>query len=445
MRPIFIALFAAMMAAVCLPAASALAAGKSPPVSPEQKKQGMAAAPGIIKSAGLDCQLADARMMGTQVDPKTKVKSTFYEIACRNAEGYVVATKASGAPQIYTCLEAAAAKGASCVLPENADPKAGLAPLLAKADPSCQLVNARGIGHTADGTETDFEVACQDGSGYIVHTSYPMSVQKPVKLQPCFLLAMSGGTLQCTLTTPAQQTATFDAIVAKMGKPCDIKNRRVVGATADGSYFFEVACQDGKGYMVEMAANGQVKPAIDCAVADNIGGGCTLTNARQAQTEQAGLYTRLAQKAGFNCNVSKYAPFDVELPGHEVVELACSNRPDGAVAIFPASEAEPAHIYDCAHSELVGYRCSFTPASAADPNLTNDLKRLGKSTCAVSGSRSVGKTAGNIGYIEVACADGNPGYLISYTLPAMTPKEAIACVAAKDIVGGCQLPTNKRG
>ena len=44
--------------------------------------------------------------------------------------------------------------------------------------------------------------------------------------------------------------------------------------------------------MIEQAANGDFKPAIDCAVADNIGGGCTLTNCAPAQTEQAGLYTQ---------------------------------------------------------------------------------------------------------------------------------------------------------
>ncbi len=133
--------------------------------------------------------------------------------------------------------------------------------------------------------------------------------------------------------------------------------------------------------MIEQAGNGDVKPAIDCAVADNIGGGCTLTNARQAETEQAGLYSKLAHNAGYACDVSRYAPFNVNLPGHEVVELACSNRPDGAVAIFPASTTEKAQIYDCAHSEIAGYRCSFTKPDAASPSLTADLNKLGKSSC----------------------------------------------------------------
>ena len=50
--------------------------------------------------------------------------------------------------------------------------------------------------------------------------------------------------------------------------------------------------------MIEQLASGDVKPAIECAVADGIGGGCTLTNARQAQTDQDALYAKLAHAAG---------------------------------------------------------------------------------------------------------------------------------------------------
>ena len=52
-----------------------------------------------------------------------------------------------------------------------------------------------------------------------------------------------------------------------------------------------------------------------------------------------------AAKAGFQCQVSGYAP----LPGpadKDVVEMACSNRPDGAIGIFGASENDPATIID---------------------------------------------------------------------------------------------------
>jgi hypothetical protein len=450
MRPIVVGLIAALMAAI-LPVTSYAATAKAEaakPVDPESIKKGMAAAPGVITQAGLDCQLANARLLGKSTDPKTKLSSNYYELACTNQEGFIVAAPEPPGPpvQIYTCLEAAnnPTSGAQCVLPQNADPKQGLAALVAKNKPGCQLTNARAIGQTTDRTATVFEVACQGGPGYSIQASFPVSASKPATFEPCFAISPSSA-MKCTLTDDATSAAYVTSIISKMGKPCTLKDRRYVGATSDGSNFFEVACQDGKGYMIEQSANGDVKPAIECAIADNIGGGCTLTNSRQAETEQAGLYAKLAHGGGYNCDVSRYAPFNVNVPGHEVVELACSNRPDGAVAIFPANSSEKAQFYDCAHSEIEGYRCSFTGADAAIATLTADLNKLGKTSCVVSGSRFVAKTADGQGFVEVSCSDGNPGFIIAYTAgPPLAPKEATGCSFAKGILGGCQMPQNSK-
>jgi hypothetical protein len=444
MRPIVVGLIAAVIAAI-LPAASFAAA--KPPLDPDAVKKGMAAAPGVITQAGLDCNLANARMLGKATDTKTKVSSSYYELACKDQEGFIVAVPDQGGqPQIFTCLEVAntPTSGAQCILPENADPKSGLHALVAKNKPNCVITNARAIGQTQDRTTTVFEVACQGGPGYIIDASFPESASKPATFAPCFALPPDSA-MKCALTDDATSAAYINGMVAKMGKPCDVKARRFVGSASDGASFFEVSCQDGKGYMIEQATNGDIKPAIDCAAADNIGGGCTLTNSREAQTAQAGLYSRLAHAAGYNCDVNRYAPFNVNVPGHEVVELACGNRPDGAVAIFPADQSQKAQIYDCAHSEVEGYRCSFTQADAALATLTADLNKLGKSSCVVSGSRFIAKTTDNQGFVEVACADGNPGFIISYNAgPPLTPKEATGCVFAKGILGGCQMPQNQK-
>jgi hypothetical protein len=186
-----------------------------------------------------------------------------------------------------------------------------------------------------------------------------------------------------------------------------------------------------------------VQQGIPCTEADGIAGGCTLTNAREAETQEADLYSKLVKRAGFNCDVSKYSPFDVAVPKHEVVEIACKNRTDGAVAVLGATDADSSTVYDCAHAQLAGYRCSFTSADAAIPTLTDDLKKLGKTSCVVNGQRFVADTVDHHGYIEVTCSDGNPGYIIDYvTSPAVTPHEATTCSFAKDILGGCTMPGN---
>ena len=105
MRPIVLGLVAALMAAM-LPVASYAAAGPKP-VDPDSIKKGMAAAPAVITAAGIDCNLANARLLGKSVDPKTKASSSYYELACTNQEGFIVATPDKGGDaQIFTCLEA---------------------------------------------------------------------------------------------------------------------------------------------------------------------------------------------------------------------------------------------------------------------------------------------------------------------------------------------------
>jgi hypothetical protein len=133
-----------------------------------------------------------------------------------------------------------------------------------------------------------------------------------------------------------------------------------------------------------------------------------------------------------------------DLPGKEVVELACSNHPDGGIAVFPVSGGV-GQVYDCAHSELKGLRCSLTKPSAAYPRLTADLKSFGKASCTVSNSRVVGvSTDQQIGYVEVACADGLPGYMIGYTMATLAPKTTLVCAEAKSLSGGCTLPGNRK-
>jgi hypothetical protein len=48
------------------------------------------------------------------------------------------------------------------------------------------------------------------------------------------------------------------------------------------------------------------------------------------------------------------------------------------------------------------------------------------------------------GYVEVACAGGAPGYVMTYAMANLSLRDAIACSAAKRIGGGCKLPQNNR-
>jgi hypothetical protein len=443
MRPIAIGLTAALALAALIPAAVISAPKEkaaATTVDAKSREAGMKAAPAVAQAAGISCTVTDARLIGN--DKKTG--TDYYEVACQQGLGFALLAKKDEKPQSYSCLETAqpAADGKpsalACILPGNADPKAGLAPYLAKASTACDIQNARAIG--AGAKNAYFEVACKGGTGYIVQTSAPVNIDQEVITNSC-LLYEDGSNVSCKLTDKATQLTIVDTLAGASGKSCAVKDKRYVLSTKTDNYF-EVACQDGKGYMLQQtAATGALAKAIDCAQASYVGGGCTLTDSLAAQTEQAGLYTKLSSKAGFDCKVEKYGMLPTNDPRKEIVEMKCSNRPDGGIGVFSVDKNI---VYDCVASELNGYRCSFTKADAVYPRLSADLKGLGKGSCTVSGSRIIGQTATQ-GFVEVACSDGLPGWVIAYPLgeSAAKPAELLSCLQAKGVGGGCKLPTNQ--
>jgi len=445
MRFIGIGLAAALSLAFMAPAA-VMSAPKKPAAAPaggvdsKALEAGMAAVPALLTQAGISCTLDQARLIGE--DKKTG--QGYYEFSCSvGAGGVLISNKTGAAPSYYNCLETnkpqADGKPSTllCKLAGNADPKQQLAAFVAKTPVACPIADARSIG--ASPTNTYFELGCADGSGFIMVTSTPMSLDQEVKMNTC-LAYEAGGNISCELSTREAQLGVVDKLMASSDKRCAITDKRYILTTINASTYFEVACQDGKGYVLERNAAGALARTIDCANAP-AGAECNLTDSREAKTEQAGLYSRLATQAGFQCTVAKYALFPSK-PREEVVELQCSNRPDGGVAVFDA--AGGGKVTNCVLSMLDGYKCSFSNQSAAFPSVTADLKAMGKSTCTVSDARPIGRTSNGDGYLEVGCSDGLPGWVLVYAAGSNKPKEVLSCKQASGVGGGCKIANNLR-
>lgn len=436
MRPRAIGLVAALVAAALIPA-TATSQGRDGKVDAKAKAQGMAEAPAVVQQLGLSCQVADARFIGKAEDRKADTTTSFYEVDCATGVGYILQAVEGKSPTAFSCIEAntppAGQKEAAlpCILPGNADPKADLAPLLQKAGVQCTPTDARGIGQSS--TNTYLEVACQEGSGFVLVASAPVDSAKDVSAQNCLAFDDADTNIKCTLTEKASRLAALDRFVAQADNSCAVKDRRYIGAATDGAEYFETSCQDGKGYIYKID-NGQLAQTWGCAQAQNILGGCTLTDARQAATEQAALYSRLASTAGFQCDVDKYALFPMR-GDEEVVELVCKDG-KGAIGIFPATGK--GEVLECGRALAAGYKCSLGKVDYA--GLTADLRKFDQKTCTVSDARPAAKTAKGTTLIEVACSDGFKGYMIEYkTAPTVTAVAATGCAFA----GNCQLPTNK--
>jgi hypothetical protein len=433
-------------------AGQALAAGPAK-IDPEARKTGMKEAPAAVAGAGLDCTITDAYFRGNseaKANGKT-VKTSAYEVACGPSIGYLVVTGPGIETQSYDCLtikdaaeKAIANKqkpGVVCELPGNADPKTGLVPLLAKAGAAdcAQVTAARYIGSSPTEKVSIYETACPGSGGYILTTPTKGST-KTMTVTPCDKSAMIG--VSCTLSTPEQQAQPIIKLSEAAKRPACAPNRARYVATdsSNGNDFWEVGCADGKtGYMFQTDKDGKFKMAIECVLATKIAGGCTLSSADAGQTADAPTYTKLAKAGGYDCDVSKYQSYGAEPGGQrEVVELACSNHPDGAFALVPTGGGQTAEFFNCVRATDRGYACRLSPIEATYAKISSQIAARGKTTCNVNGGRGIGKVSSGAEFIEVTCA-GAPNLVLEYSrLPQETLISALPCDQAS-VADACKL------
>lgn len=445
-----------MVAAVIAAFAGHAMAADAPKIDPAQRTQGMKEAPAVVQSAGLNCTISDALYVGqgsTKVDGKD-VDSKVYEVACKEGLGYFIIAPKGSAPQYYDCLALksvadAAAKagkpssGQTCKLPANLDPKQGLQPLLAKANvPSCATVTqGRYLGSSAADLIAIYEARCDNGHGYLITAPKPGS-KKTLTANDCAEAGLFG--IKCEFTTDAEIKQQILALPGSSNPAaCKPSDGRWVVTAVSGDRYYEIACTDGKsGYFFETDMTGKVKQVIPCALAEQLAGGCTLTNIDVARTEQAGLYSTLATKMGYPCTVTKYQSLNLEAnaPHREVVELACKEHPGSVWTLIPTEGGDPVEV-NCVRAESIGLpSCKLSTKADIYADLSSQVKAAGK-TCAVTNARYIKgvRTQQGDDFVEVACGGGG-GYVIAYT-PASIEKvrEVFDCKETAGTTRACIL------
>ncbi|HTK33972.1 MAG TPA: hypothetical protein VL358_01630 [Caulobacteraceae bacterium] len=418
-------------------AAHAAEEAKAPAITAKQREQGKAEAPAALAAAKTTCTPTDAYFVQAGVDAKTKAKTSLYEVSCAEGLGYLVQTGPTGS-MAYDCLAVAAntAKGAvQCRLEGNLDPKQAVAKLAVAAGQTCASPTAaRWMGATPTG-DAYYEVACTGGQGYVIQTS---PGKTPVASE-C-LAVLGSPTTACTLTSKETVLAGMGALAAKSGTPCTVSNARVVGS-AQGSTYYEVACGATPGFMIQADAKHEFQQAIPCAKAQSIGGGCQLTIIDE--TAEAGTYTKLAQNANFPCEVSKYRYLGKETKSNsELVELACKNRADGGIGVFPISGGK-AQVLDCLQGGAYGVTCQLTPPAELYAKYTARLVAQGKTQCKVSAGKYLASTTEGADYIETACSDGLPGFVVAVDHATGATKDLLTCGQVARSGAPCTLPTNQ--
>lgn len=421
---------------------SSSSAAKLKPFDKDAITKGKAEAPAVITSAGIPCTMTDAAYVGasTGKDDKGKeVKQAVYEVSCSEGLGYGLVQPVGQTAKAYDCLALQGNASLACRLPENADPKRGLQSMASQVGGQCTISDARYLGSKPNG-ESFYEVGCGSTPGFILDAVRG----SPPKRIGCDQI-QAGGPLSCKFTTQAQLDAAANtaagALLAQSGKTCQMSKSRAIGPLQSGDFAYEVACSDGTGYIIEAANTGAYHTAISCA---NAGDACKLTDATKVESAETGVYTRLAKAGGFQCDVAKYRYIGMDQKTNsEVVELQCANRPDGVFAKFPSDNSGRATFYDCIQAGALGQTCKLSDPSVVYDKYTQALASQGKKTCKVSNAHWLALTTEGDNYVETACSDGLPGWVILMT-PSGSAKEVQTCGQVKGAGVVCTLPGNTK-
>jgi hypothetical protein len=237
--------------------------------------------------------------------------------------------------------------------------------LINAAQLACDPVSAAQVGHSdarISGKSVElkaYEVVCGNGMGYFIASQGP---ERPLVMS-CFAAdathaaSLANGDksdLFCQLKANKDIKAMAAALLAKAGTSCDVNSVRWYGiVVATGTEYTEVACADGRGYLLK---NQQINPgasvsAMSCEDAAGQNLHCRLSKGgpppAQVMTDR---FKRAITQNGVACDA-----LQIRLVGREtvsrryVVEAQCPEQPDGLVAFIPLDD--PNHQFesmDCA-------------------------------------------------------------------------------------------------
>lgn len=273
LRPL---LLAVMAVTVATPALAQRSPRRAPAVDPVPTAQA------IFTATGVDCQITEAVLLG-----QTPERDNLLEAACATGPGYLLQT--STPPQTFDCVVLAATAdkrraagqevpaGTTCTLPANQNIMGVIASYAQQAGVPCAIDAGKVVGANASGAPV-YEVGCSGSDGYRIERS----ANGWSKID-CLQVMSSNST--CAFTTPEEQVAGFKPLLVGTDiDDCDAQQIRLMGQNDNGR-FIEVKCASGEGFVTRVKDNA-VAQVYACAVAQRIGGGCTLTPVAAATSEQ---------------------------------------------------------------------------------------------------------------------------------------------------------------
>jgi len=219
-----------------------------------------------------------------------------------------------------------------------------------------------------------YEAACRGGMGYLLETQgtdMPIAISCLSAEEARAADAAKGKEPSFFCKLPDNKdvhTMVSSMIAAGAGATCEVRTLQLFGHSASThSDYSEVACADGKGFMLRVAQPGfpAETVAMTCNEAAKQGIKCKLTDPGpvEAPVTLQTFKEALAQN-GVACNIDQ-----IRLVGQEdhlkryVVEYRCAEHSAGMVAFLPlAGNSTPYESLNCADAlSIRGVACTFAP------------------------------------------------------------------------------------
>ena len=252
------------------------------------------------------------------------------------------------------------------------------------------------------------------------------------------------------------------ALVQAAGLPCEVSDAYLLGANDEKvngktfkASFYELACgQGGLGYIFKSVPGGDtlsfdclsLKAAADKAIAakQKPPNSCTALPANA--DPKTGLAPWLTQ-GGVACPSIAKADWRGASPADKinVFEAACSDGAGYMIVAPSAGSTKTLQVVPCIKADLIGVACTLTSAADTAKPIIAIAAAANKPACMPNKARWVVTDSTNgSDFYELGCADGTTAYMISVSSKGAF-KEAIECVRATRIAGGCTFMNASTG
>jgi hypothetical protein len=244
------------------------------------------------------------------------------------------------------------------------------------------------------------------------------------------------------------------ALVQAAGSKCNVTDAYLLGTsdeTVNGkkfkSSFYEIACGQGElGYIFKSAPGGEpaffdclsMKAAADKAIAEKQKPGPTCGLLPANADPKSGLLPLLTQ-GGVNCGQVTKAAWLGASPADKIAvfEASCSSGGGYLITAPQAGSSKTLDVEPCYKSDLVGVKCTLTTADDISKQIIALSTAAKKPECMPTKARwVVTDPATKSDFYEIGCGDGKTAYML-HTDDKGGFKEAIECVKATRIAGGC--------